>query len=415
MTRVLLFACYRWPSTAQIARALARAGFEVGLLGPAWHPARLLGSLAFTRSYTLPGKTAALTRLVREWQPHFVIPGDERALAVLHRLRDEGLQGGPEQRGLAAWIERSLGGFARPEVVLEKSRLVRFAAELGIAVPETRLARTAPELDQALGEISLPAFLKRDSSWGGAGVRAVASAAEAQRVLRELAAPPGWAGVARTVLRQQDLDYLRERLAFTPPGVTLQARAAGKPVNRAVACWEGQVLGGLTLETLHALPENGPSTVVRSVRHAGIEDAARRLVAALGLSGFIGFDFMLDPASGQAWLLEMNPRATPGAQLLLEDRPAIAARLRAAMAGRTAEDGAAAEEGGRLFVLFPQELQRNPRSPYLGHPAHLVPWDEPRFLRHGIAYAERRARGTAPPLPEAGTEADATEELPAAP
>ena len=46
-------------------------------------------------------------------------------------------------------------------------------------------------------------------------------------------------------------------------------------------------------------------------------EAVRRLVDRYGLSGFSGFDFLLS-ATGKATLLEVNPRVTPTAHLLVE-------------------------------------------------------------------------------------------------
>jgi predicted ATP-grasp superfamily ATP-dependent carboligase len=41
-------------------------------------------------------------------------------------------------------------------------------------------------------------------------------------------------------------------------------------------------------------------------------------VERLGLSGFVGFDFMIHAGSGQAYLLEMNGRPTPICYLALD-------------------------------------------------------------------------------------------------
>src|SRR5262249_9006809 len=57
--------------------------------------------------------------------------------------------------------------------------------------------------------------------------------------------------------------------------------------------------------------------VVRIIDHPGMAEAARRLVGRFGLSGFCGFDFILTE-TGEAQLLELNPRATPTCYLLVE-------------------------------------------------------------------------------------------------
>ena len=61
-------------------------------------------------------------------------------------------------------------------------------------------------------------------------------------------------------------------------------------------------------------------------------DSAQRMVHALGLSGLCGLDFVIENSSGDAYLIEINPRATPVCHLALgagHDLPAaLLARLR---------------------------------------------------------------------------------------
>ena len=63
----------------------------------------------------------------------------------------------------------------------------------------------------------------------------------------------------------------------------------------------------------------GPSTIVKIIDHSDVTAAAEAIVAKLGLSGFVGFDFMLDCAN-KAWFLEMNSRATPTCHIAARPR-----------------------------------------------------------------------------------------------
>src|SRR5262249_53298322 len=96
------------------------------------------------------------------------------------------------------------------------------------------------------------------------------------------------------------------------------------------------------------------------------------------LSGFIGFDFILD-SSGQAWIIEMNPRVTPICQLSLADGTNLTATLYAHMVGRVPlpETTSFTPE---LIALFPDEVLRLPSSEYLQWCRHDVPWDEPELV-----------------------------------
>ena len=387
MANLLLLTCHRWPNPALLARALAREGFSVGVLGPWPHPARLLKGLSFAASYSHLGKATALRRAVARWQPDLVIPCDDLATAVLHEMYC-----GNEDPALTALIARSVGGTAHAGEVLHKSRLVAFAAKLGIATPLTFTVTNEAAVAAALPLVGFPCVVKRDGSWGGAGVHQTADAAATLDAFRAFSRPPGWAVSLRNALVQLDPDHLRHRFAFRPPGITVQQMVPGAAVNRAVLCWQGKVLDGLTIESLHSLPDCGPSSVVRRIEHAGIEEACAQLVAALGLSGFVGFDFMLDHAAGQAWLLEMNPRVTPAATLMAGQSGRAAALLRQALAGAPPPVAAPSSAQPELFVLFPQELQRDPDSAWLHRPEHDVPWDEPRLVAFCIVHAGRMAR-----------------------
>jgi len=102
-------------------------------------------------------------------------------------------------------------------------------------------------------------------------------------------------------------------------------------------------------------------------------------VKRLELSGFVGFDFILDCAN-RAWLLEMNPRVTPICHFLLADGTNLAGSLYAQMMGRPPLSRLAPVNRD-LIALFPSEIIRCPSSNYLRSCQHDVPWDEPELVR----------------------------------
>ena len=52
-------------------------------------------------------------------------------------------------------------------------------------------------------------------------------------------------------------------------------------------------------------------------RDAEMSNAAERIARKLKLSGTHGFDFMLEDATGSAYLIEINPRSTQVGHLTL--------------------------------------------------------------------------------------------------
>ncbi|OJT96405.1 MAG: hypothetical protein BGN82_10905 [Alphaproteobacteria bacterium 65-7] len=107
-------------------------------------------------------------------------------------------------------------------------------------------------------------------------------------------------------------------------------------------------------------------------------------------------------ADGVTHLLEINPRATPTAHLAFGPQQDPCGALLAALGENPLPRPAITE---RRIALFPQELTRDPRSPWLADAFHDIPWDDPEsavaslpvglrpdWLEQGLAHAARPAR-----------------------
>jgi predicted ATP-grasp superfamily ATP-dependent carboligase len=94
------------------------------------------------------------------------------------------------------------------------------------------------------------------------------------------------------------LSWPRLRLRRT---ISLQEYIVGRPSNRAVICWKGKVLAGISVEAVEVTQERGPASVVRVIDHLEMATVCEHVVKRQELSGFVGFDFILDCAN-RAWL-----------------------------------------------------------------------------------------------------------------
>jgi hypothetical protein len=117
--------------------------------------------------------------------------------------------------------------------------------------------------------------------------------------------------------------------------------------------------------------------------------ACERMVKRLRLSGFVGFDFIIDSAN-QAWLLEINPRVTPISHLNLADGTNFAGALFTQMKKQPPRSSLPPIDRD-LIALFPNEIARSPSSPYLLSCQHDVPWEEPELVR-GVLNQMRRTQ-----------------------
>ena len=92
--------------------------------------------------------------------------------------------------------------------------------------------------------------------------------------------------------------------------------------------------------------------------------AAEKMVRRLKLSGLHGFDFMLEASTGNARLIEINPRATQVGHLTLGPGRDLPAALYAALSGEDLHPAPKVTEND-IIALFPQEWMRDPDSAFL--------------------------------------------------
>src|SRR5262249_1431612 len=119
-------------------------------------------------------------------------------------------------------------------------------------------------------------------------------------------------------------------------------------------------------------------------------EAATHVVEALRLSGFVGFDFVIEQGSGRPYLIEMNLRPTPICHLATN----ASSDLVGALAGtpRSSINVPRFKEGD-VVALFPEELWRDGASTYLRTAVHDIPTEIPEFVDAYRTPIPRKARG----------------------
>jgi len=225
-----------------------------------------------------------------------------------------------------------------------------------------------------------PAVLKANGTSGGDGVRVVRAMDEAERAFRLLQAPPRVLRAAKHALIDDDLTLISPALRRRKFVVNAQTFVDGKEATSAVACWKGKVLAALHFEVIGKTSSVGHATVVRLIENPEMSAAAVKMAERLNLSGVHGFDFMLEKKTGNAYLIEINPRATQVGHLALGSGRDIPAALYAAVSGEAVQPAPKVSEKDTL-ALFPQEWIRDSESPFLRSAYHDVPWEEPELVR----------------------------------
>ena len=377
---VLIVTTSRWFPTARLGMALAKAGCTVDAVCPAGHA---LGKMSLVRR-TFPYRGLMPLRAFRDAisasSPDFVLPGDDLATCHLHRLYEGEHRRGEAGRPMCELIESSLGAPESFPVVYARTAFMNLAHEAGIRAPETEVVSNFDELRKWVARMGLPTVLKVDGTSGGEGVRVVHTLEEAERAFRSLQAPPLLARAAKRALVDQDKTLVWPSLLRRRSLVNAQAFIAGSEATSTVACWQGKILASLHFEVLQKRDSAGPSSVLRFIENAEMLTAAETMVRRLKLSGIHGFDFMLEPHSGNAHLIEINPRATQVGHLRLGPGRDLPAALSSALSGDPLRAAPKVTEKDTI-ALFPQEWLRDPASTFLTSAYHDVPWEEPELLR----------------------------------
>lgn len=388
---VLIFTTTRWFPTARLAVAFSNAGCTVDAVCPSNHPLQTTKSFRQVDRYSNFAPLRSLARAIRAAKPDLIVPGDDLATHRLHQLhRLESLNGGKDS-AICALIERSLGSHESFPVVYQRASFMQMAAELGIRVPKTSAIANPDELRRWIADVGFPLVIKADATSGGEGVKIARTQEEAHRAFRKLHAPPLLARAAKRALLDGDATLLTPSLLRRRPVVSAQAFVDGREANSTVACWNGTVLAALHFEVVNKKHSTGHATVLRLIDHSEMIRTVETMVRRLNLSGIHGFDFMIETDSGNAYLIEINPRSTQVGHLALGPGRDLPAALVAAVTRQTVHPALATTEN-RTIALFPQEWTRDPASPFLQSAYHDVPWDQLDLVRACVSRARKQNR-----------------------
>ena len=339
-----------------------------------------------TRHYRLPSSRAApqLARALADALAHsgakLLIPADEQAVALLHSF----MRGncayilGDAARGV---IASSLAPQERLGAMLFKSETLALARSLGLRVPPGGTAANAAQAIALAEAVTYPVYVKHAFGWAGAGVTCCTDEAAL------LAAFPQSnpfvdriKALARRVLYR---DWYPAHSAIDVQGII-----SGRPAMYCALAWQGKLVGGFAGEALSTTSATGPSSEVRIGRHPGMARATKILVEALGCTGWIGFDFMLEEGTGEAVLLECNPRPIQVCHLGYRIGVDLAAELARLIRGGTPPAQPLIANRDMEVVLFPYAMDANRARPGA---LDDIPGKDPGLLQYGASLREAAA------------------------
>ena len=387
---VLLATTSRWYPSARLTMALANAGCSVEAVCPARHPLRRTKSVRRAHAYHGLAPLLSFARAISTAHPDFIVSGDDLATQHLHRLYARERSKERPDSLMCALIERSLGSSESFPIVGARSAFIDVAHEEAVRVPATQVIRNTNDLRDSITRTGLPVVLKANGTSGGDGVRIAHTLADAERFFEELQAPPLFAKAVKRALVDQDKTLLWPSILRHRPVVNAQAYVAGHEATSTVVCWQGVVLASLHFEVVKKASSAGHATVMRRIENSEMSAGVEAVVRRLSLSGFFGFDFMLETGTRNAYLIEVNPRSTQVGHLSLGAGHDLPGALYAVLSGKTVQPSPRITENDTV-ALFPQEWIRDPESAFLQSAYHDVPWEEPELIRDCVSNRRKQS------------------------
>jgi hypothetical protein len=405
---VLVAATTHWLPTARLAMALANAGFTVEALCPPRHPVGKTSAVTKIHTYHGLKPLQSFADAITATKPDLIVPCDDLATRQLHELHNRGRRIGQDGASICSLIEYSLGAPQSFAIVDARTSFMELAKEGGVRVPKTEVIANSHDVRKWIGRMGLPTVLKANGTSSGEGVRIVHTLEEAQHAFRVLHAPPLLPRAAKWAVLDTNRTLVWPSLLRRRYVVNAQAFVAGRDLTSLIACWKGSVLAALHFEVINKQNSAGlagPSSVVRLIKNAEISAAVEKVVLKLNLSGLHGFDFMLEANTGNAYLIEINPRATQVGHLTLGPGRDLPAALYAAVSGEAVREAPKVTENDTI-ALFPQEWTRDPGSAFLQLGYHDVPWEERELVRTSVRrrrdwsawYSKRKRSETSSPV-----------------
>lgn len=368
----------QWLGAARMPRNLANAGFAVSLLVPRGSVAeksRFLVNVGHLPANATPAAwVEAFASMVESTSPRLVLPCDDTALRLLMllALSPPAMMPAALHLQVAALIVDSLGDPAFYRTSIDKTTIGPAAAALGVRVPESIVVTALDDAKRFIATHGFPIVIKRSHSTAGEGVALCADQGMVAREFARLMAMPAL-----------DLDDL------AAGRIVLQEFIAGKIHFYTAVAWRGALVSGVAVEKIEG-ELKGPTSAVRYFASPQMHAATARLTAGLGITGIFSPEFIVDPAGGEPYLLEINRRISHGTHRGARINVDAGAALYAAMHGTAAPRGQLAPGEEHFCAHFPHEWIRDPQSPLLRRLPVDVPWDEPELARALTSIAVRQ-------------------------
>ena len=177
----------------------------------------------------------------------------------------------------------------------DKYTCLKFAEEIGVRIPQTRLLREISSADDIM-EMGLPLVIKPRKGAGSLGVKIVDNVNDVMGLRKNL---------AQKFIKN---DYQTFKI-YDDSDPLVQEFIEGPIVDACVIADHGEIKAMVTQERLKTLPPQGGYGVMnKTVMLPEVKEMAERLITGLGWHGLAQVEFKYNPRDATYRLMEVNPK-----------------------------------------------------------------------------------------------------------
>jgi carbamoyl-phosphate synthase large subunit len=282
-------------SGVQACKALRREGYRIVLVNS--NPATIMTDPELAdATYVEPLTADIVEKIIAHERPDALLPtvGGQTGLNLAVQLAESGVL---ERYGVRL-IGADLGAIRIAE---DRSRFREAMLAAGLPIPPSRFVHSLSEAWQAIEEIGYPALVRASFTLGGFGGGISRSPADFAGIIEHglRASPVGELLIEKSLLgwKEYELEVMRDRAN-----------------NFVVVCSIENVdpMGVHTGDSITVAPAQ--TLTDREYQH--LRDLARRVMQVVGVeTGGSNVQFAVNPQTGEAMVIEMNPRVSRSSAL----------------------------------------------------------------------------------------------------
>ena len=282
-------------SGTQAARALREEGYEVILVNS--NPATIMTDPEVAdRTYLEPVTPEYVELVIAREKPDALLPtmGGQTALNVAMKLAENGV--------LEKYGVELIGAKARAiKVAEDREEFGKAMAEIGLKVPEGRIARTWEEAQSISEFTGYPAIIRPSFTLGGAGGGVAYNREEYEEIARR--------GLAESPVSQVLIE--RSLLGWKEFELEVMRDYAD---NVVIVC-SIENLDPMGVHTGDSITV-APAMTLTDREYQEMRDAACRVIRKIGVeAGGCNIQFATNPRTGEMVVIEMNPRVSRSSAL----------------------------------------------------------------------------------------------------